>query len=157
MASSQDLLYTLRYTLGFSNMQHISQLTQVSQNLLEQRFDDTSETFSVNRMGRIYMRWLIHQDFTIGEEHLQSQVVEQWVSFMDSWGLGVKYAISLWAKSNSEDTKLDEEAKQRREKKNSLRHEIEHQFLKLRNPEPKPPSDSVGAMPLQHDHNSEEP
>jgi hypothetical protein len=82
-------------------------------------------------MSSIYMRWLIHQDFTVGER-LQSQVVEQWVSFVDSWGLEVEEAIALWAKTMDEDTESDEETKQLRVKSNSLRHEIESQFFKLK-------------------------
>ncbi|KAF5682277.1 hypothetical protein FDENT_7764 [Fusarium denticulatum] len=152
MASRQNLCHTLRYTLGLRDLQDVSQLAQVSQNLLEQRFAATPHNFTVKSMGRIYMRWLLHQEFTI-EERLQSQVVEQWVSFVDSWGLSLEFAITLWAKSNGEDTELDEGKKQRREKRNSLRHEIEHQFLKFKKPEPIPGSRSVGAVPLQRDYN----
>ncbi|KAF4421059.1 hypothetical protein FACUT_11080 [Fusarium acutatum] len=153
MESSRNLLNTLRYTLGLSNLRDESQLAQVSQNLLEQRFNATPESFSNMRMGRIYMRWLMHQDFTI-EDCLQSQIVEQWVSFVVSWGLGIEDAIALWAKSNNEDTELDEETKQRKEKRNSLRHEIEHQFLKLKNTEPIPPSGLVEDVPPLHNHNT---
>ncbi|EWG45175.1 hypothetical protein FVEG_15802 [Fusarium verticillioides 7600] len=99
------------------------------------------------------MRWLLHQDFTI-KKRLQSKVVEQWVSYVDSWGVSLEYAITLWAKSNDEDTELDEERKQWREKRNSLRHEIEHQFLKLKKPWSKPPSNLVGAVHRQRDHNT---
>ncbi|RKK18780.1 hypothetical protein BFJ63_vAg2888 [Fusarium oxysporum f. sp. narcissi] len=131
MESSRILLNTLRYTLGLTNLRDVSQLTQVSQSRLEQRFDAISERFSTRRMSSIYMRWLIHQDFTVGER-LQSQVVEQWVSFVDSWGLEVEEAIALWAKTMDEDTESDEETKQLRVKSNSLRHEIESQFFKLK-------------------------
>ncbi|PNP76244.1 hypothetical protein FNYG_10303 [Fusarium nygamai] len=152
MASRENLRHTLRYTLGLRNLQDVSQLAQVSQNMLEQRFDATPHSFAVKSMGRIYMRWLLDQDFTI-EERLQSQVVKQWVSFVDSWGLSLEYAITLWAKSDDKDTELDEGKKQRREKRNSIRHEIEHQFLKLKEPEPMPRSRSVRAVPLQRNHN----
>lgn len=131
MESSRILLNTLRYTLGLTNLRDVSQLTQVSQSRLEQKFDAISERFSTRRMSSIYMRWLIHQDFTVGER-LQSQVVEQWVSFVDSWGLEVEEAIALWAKTMDEDTESDEETKQLRVKRNSLRHEIESQFFKLK-------------------------
>lgn len=131
MESSRILLNTLRYTLGLTNLRDVSQLTQVSQSRLEQKFDAISERFSTRRMSSIYMRWLIHQDFTVGER-LQSQVVEQWVSFVDSWGLEVEEAIALWAKTMDEDTGSDEETKQLRVKRNSLRHEIESQFFKLK-------------------------
>ncbi|KAG5755474.1 hypothetical protein H9Q69_012206 [Fusarium xylarioides] len=152
MASRHKLLHTLRYTLGLSHLQDASQLAQVSQNLLEERFNSTPETFTVMTMGRIYMRWLINQDFTI-QERPQSQVVEQWVSFVDCWGVPVEHAIALWAKSDNEDTGLDEKTEQRREKRNSIRHEIEYQFLKLKDPELTPPSGLVEDMPLQHDRN----
>lgn len=131
MESSRILLNTLRYTLGLTNLRDVSQLTQVSQSRLEQKFDAISERFSTRRMSSIYMRCLIHQDFTVGER-LQSQVVEQWVSFVDSWGLEVEEAIALWAKTMDEDTGSDEETKQLRVKRNSLRHEIESQFFKLK-------------------------
>lgn len=131
MESSRILLNTLRYTLGLTNLRDVSQLTQVSQSRLEQKFDAISERFSTRRMSSIYMRWLIHQDFTVGER-LQSQVVEQWVSFVDSWGLEVEEAIALWAKTMDESTGSDEETKQLRVKRNSLRHEIESQFFKLK-------------------------
>lgn len=130
MGSNRKILNTLRYTLGFSNLQDVSQLAQVSQNLLEQKFDATPESFSARRMGEIYMRWLIHQDFT-AEENPQSQVVEQWVSFVDSWKLEVEDAIALWAKINNKDTESGKDTEQLREKRNALRHEIENQFLKL--------------------------
>ncbi|KAH7482764.1 hypothetical protein HZ326_13078 [Fusarium oxysporum f. sp. albedinis] len=152
MESSRILLNTLRYTLGLTNLRDVSQLTQVSQSRLEQRFDAISERFSTRRMSSIYMRWLIHQDFTVGER-LQSQVVEQWVSFVDSWGLEVEEAIALWAKTMDEDTESDEETKQLRVKSNSLRHEIESQFFKLKNPEPIPPSGLVVAVPPRRNHN----
>ncbi|RBA17259.1 hypothetical protein FPRO05_01983 [Fusarium proliferatum] len=145
MESNRKTLNTLRYTLGLSNLQDVSQLAQVSQNLLEQKFDATPESFSARRMGRIYMTWLIHQDFTT-EENLQSQVVEKWVSFVDSWGLEVEDAIALWAKINNKDTESDEDTKQLREKRNALRHEIENQFLKLETSEPIPPS----GLPLRN-------
>ncbi|KAG9504719.1 hypothetical protein J7337_004694 [Fusarium musae] len=131
MASRQNLRHTLRYTLNFRNLRDVSQLAQLEQNMLERSFDATPHNFAVKSMGRIYMRWLLHQDFTI-KKRLQSKVVEQWVSYVDSWGVSLEYAITLWAKSNDEDTVLDEERKQWREKRNSLRHEIEHQFLKLK-------------------------
>ncbi|KAM0083011.1 hypothetical protein ACKRZS_004953 [Fusarium odoratissimum] len=150
MESSRILLNTLRCTLGLTNLRDVSQLTQVSQNRLEQKFDAMSERFSTRRMSSIYMRWLIHQDFTVGER-LQSQVVEQWVSFVDSWGLEVEEAIALWAKTMDEDTGSDEETKQLRVKRNSLRHEIESQFFKLKNPEP--PSGLVEAVPPRRNHN----
>ena len=73
MASRKNLRHTLRWTLGLRDLQDVSQLAQVSQDLLEQRFDATRHSFAKS-MGRIYMRWLLHQDFTI-EERLQSQVV----------------------------------------------------------------------------------
>lgn len=130
MGSNRKTLDTLRHTLGLSNLQDVSQLAQVSQNLLEQKFDATPESFSARRMGKIYMRWLVHQDFTT-EERSQSQVVEQWVSFVDSWGLEVEDAIALWAKINNKHTESDEDTKELRERRNSLRHEIENQFLKL--------------------------
>ncbi|EWY96912.1 hypothetical protein FOYG_05429 [Fusarium oxysporum NRRL 32931] len=152
MESSRILLNTLRYTLGLTNLRDVSQLTQVSQSRLEQKFDAISERFSTRRMSSIYMRWLIHQDFTVGER-LQSQVVEQWVSFVDSWGLEVEEAIALWAKTMDEDTGSDEETKQLRVKRNSLRHEIESQFFKLKNPEPIPPSGLVEAVPPRRNHN----
>ncbi|EXA01643.1 hypothetical protein FOWG_01411 [Fusarium oxysporum f. sp. lycopersici MN25] len=152
MESSRILLNTLRYTLGLTNLRDVSQLTQVSQSRLEQRFDAISERFSTRRMSSIYMRWLIHQDFTVGER-LQSQVVEQWVSFVDSWGLEVEEAIALWAKTMDEDTESDEETKQLRVKSNSLRHEIESQFFKLKNPVPIPPSGLVEAVPPRRNHN----
>ncbi|EXK32335.1 hypothetical protein FOXG_08591 [Fusarium oxysporum f. sp. lycopersici 4287] len=152
MESSRILLNTLRYTLGLTNLRDVSQLTQVSQSRLEQKFDAISERFSTRRMSSIYMRWLIHQDFTVGER-LQSQVVEQWVSFVDSWGLEVEEAIALWAKTMDEDTESDEETKQLRVKRNSLRHEIESQFFKLKNPEPIPPSGLVEAVPPRRNHN----
>ncbi|KAF4500887.1 hypothetical protein FAGAP_2902 [Fusarium agapanthi] len=150
MESNESLLITLRYALGLSNLQDVSQLAQVSQNLLEQKFAATPEGFAPRRMGGIYMRWLIHQDFTI-EERLQSRVVKQWVSFVASWGLNVEDAIAMWAKGNYERTA---ETKQWREKRNSLRHEIEHQFLKLKNPEPIPPRPGLveGVPPLRN-HN----
>src|SRR5690349_4477942 len=103
MESSRILPNTLRCTLGLTNLRDVSQLTQVSQNRPEQKFDAISERFSTRRMSSIYMRWLIHQDFTVGER-LQSQVVEQWVSFVDSWGFEVEEAIALWAKTMDEDT-----------------------------------------------------
>jgi hypothetical protein len=131
MASRQTLLHTLRYTLNFRNLRDVSQLAQLEQNMLERSFDATPNSFAVKSMGRIYMRWLLYQDFKI-KNRLQSKVVEQWVSFVDSWGISLEYAITLWAESNDEDTELDEERKQWREKRNSFRHEIEHQFLKLK-------------------------
>ncbi|KAI1010932.1 hypothetical protein LB504_002326 [Fusarium proliferatum] len=130
MVSNRKTLDTLRNTLGLSNLQDVSQLAQVSQNLLEQKFDATPESFSASRMGKIYMRWLVHQDFTT-EERPQSQVVEQWVSFVESWGLQVEDAIALWAKINNKHTESDEDTEQLREKRNAIRHEIENQFLKL--------------------------
>ncbi|KAF5604995.1 hypothetical protein FPANT_1334 [Fusarium pseudoanthophilum] len=146
MASRQNLRHTLRYTLGFRNLRDVSQLADMEQNMLERSFDATPNSFAVQSMGRIYMRWLLHQDFSI-TKCPQRQVVEQWVSFVDSWGISLEYAITLWAKSNDEDTELDEGGEQRREKRNSLRHEIEHQFLKLKNPVPKSPSNSIGVHP----------
>ncbi|KAH7167892.1 hypothetical protein DER46DRAFT_574750 [Fusarium sp. MPI-SDFR-AT-0072] len=154
MEPSRILLNTLRYTLGLTNLRDVSQLSKVSQNLLEQQFDAISERFATKRMGSIYMRWLIHQEFTT-RERLQRQVVEQWVSFVDSWGLEVEEAIALWAKAMDEDTGSDEATKQLRDKRDSLRHEIESQFLKLkyRNPEPIPPSSLVEAVPPWRNHN----
>jgi hypothetical protein len=131
MESSRALLTTLRYTLGLTNLRDVTQLSKVSQSRLEQKFDAISERFSTKRMGSIYMRWLIHQDFTIGER-LQSQVVQQWVSFVDSWGLKVEEAIILWAKTMKEPTESGQETKQLRENRNALRHEIESQFFKLK-------------------------
>ncbi|KAI8409427.1 hypothetical protein FOFC_09266 [Fusarium oxysporum] len=125
MESSRILPNTLRCTLGLTNLRDVSQLTQVSQNRPEQKFDAISERFSTRRMSSIYMRWLIHQDFTVGER-LQSQVVEQWVSFVDSWGLEVEETIALWAKTMDEDTG---------------------------NPEPIPPSGLVEAVPPRRNHN----
>ncbi|KAF5612134.1 uncharacterized protein FSUBG_1723 [Fusarium subglutinans] len=124
MEADKSLLNTLRNTLGLSNLQDVSQLAQVSQDLLEQKFAATPEGFPPKRMARIYMRWLIHQDFTI-EERPQSQVVEQWVSFMVCWGLNVEDAIAIWAKDNDE----------------------QHQFLILENTEPIRPPSLVEEMP----------
>ncbi|KAH7248745.1 uncharacterized protein BKA55DRAFT_540168 [Fusarium redolens] len=153
MESSRALLTTLRYTLGLTNLRDVTQLSKVSQSRLEQKFDAISERFSTKRMGSIYMRWLIHQDFTIGER-LQSQVVQQWVSFVDSWGLKVEEAIILWAKTMKEPTESGQETKQLRENRNALRHEIESQFFKLkhRNPEPIPRSGSDKAVPPWRNH-----
>ncbi|KAF5229361.1 hypothetical protein FANTH_14224 [Fusarium anthophilum] len=149
MESDKSLLNTLRNTLGLENLQDVSQLAQVSQDLLEQKFAATPEGFAPKRMARIYMRWLVHQDFTI-EERPQSQVVEQWVSFMVCWGLNLEDAIAIWAEGNGECT----ETKRWREKRNSLRHEIEHQFIKLENTEPiRPPSLVEGMPPPLRNHN----
>ncbi|KAF5554494.1 hypothetical protein FMEXI_1962 [Fusarium mexicanum] len=131
MESDQSLLNTLRNTLGLKNLQDVSQLAQVSQDLLEQKFAATPEGFAPKRMGRIYMRWLVHQDFTI-EERPQSQVVEQWVSFMVCWGLNLEDAIAIWAEGNGE----------------------QHQFIKLENTEPiRPPSLVEGMPPPLRNHN----
>ncbi|KAF5550574.1 hypothetical protein FNAPI_7693 [Fusarium napiforme] len=161
MASRQNLRHTLRYTLGFRNLRDVSQLPQVEQNMLERSFETTPNSFAVESMGRIYMRWLLHQQFFI-IKCPQSQVVEQWVSFVDSWGISLEYAITLWAKSNDEDieldededTELDEDEKRKRwrEKRNYLRHEIEHQFLKLKNRGPKPPSNSIEGVHPRGNH-----
>ncbi|KAF5963357.1 hypothetical protein FBULB1_13444 [Fusarium bulbicola] len=124
MESDKSLLNTLRNTLGLKNLQDVSQLAQVSQDLLEQKFAATPEGFAPKRMARIYMRWLVHQDFTI-EERPQSQVVEQWVSFMVCWGLNLEDAIAIWAEGNGE----------------------QHQFIKLENTEPIRPSGLVEGMP----------
>ncbi|SCN90246.1 uncharacterized protein FFB20_12773 [Fusarium fujikuroi] len=153
MGSNRKILNTLRYTLGLSNLQDVSQLAQVSQNLLEQKFDATPESFSARRMGKIYMTWLIHQDFTT-EVNLQSQVVEQWVSFVNSWGFEVEDAIALWAKINNKDTESDEDTKQLREKRNALRHEIENQFLNNSTSEPIPPSGLVQTVPPLRNYNT---
>ncbi|KLO96014.1 uncharacterized protein LW93_10895 [Fusarium fujikuroi] len=168
MGSNRKILNTLRYTLGLSNLQDVSQLAQVSQNLLEQKFDATPESFSARRMGKIYMTWLIHQDFTT-EVNLQSQVVEQWVSFVNSWGFEVEDAIALWAKINNKDTESDEDTKQLREKRNALRHEIENQFLNstmliwhgygyrvngYSTSEPIPPSGLVQTVPPLRNYNT---
>ncbi|KAF5691112.1 hypothetical protein FCIRC_520 [Fusarium circinatum] len=131
MESDQSLLNTLRNALGLENLQDVSQLAQVSQDLLEQKFAATPEGFAPKRMARIYMRWLVHQDFTI-EERPQSQVVEQWVSFMVCWGLNLKDAIAIWAEGNGE----------------------QHQFIKLENTEPiRPPSLVEGMPPPLRNHN----
>ncbi|CVK99526.1 uncharacterized protein FMAN_02367 [Fusarium mangiferae] len=153
MVSNRKTLDTLRNTLGLSNLQDVSQLAQVSQNLLEQKFDATPESFSASRMGKIYMRWLVHQDFTT-EERPKSQVVEQWVSFVDSWGLEVEDAIALWAKINNKHTESDEDTEQLREKRNAIRHEIENQFLKLETSEPIPPSGLVQSGPPLRNYNT---
>ncbi|EGU81469.1 hypothetical protein FOXB_08051 [Fusarium oxysporum f. sp. conglutinans Fo5176] len=158
MESSRILPNTLRCTLGLTNLRDVSQLTQVSQNRPEQKFDAISERFSTRRMSSIYMRWLIHQDFTVGER-LQSQVVEQWVSFVDSWGLEVEETIALWAKTMDEDTGSDEETKQLRSL-SSLNssmmlssHGYGYRTNRDRNPEPIPPSGLVEAVPPRRNHN----
>ncbi|KAJ4269993.1 hypothetical protein NW762_001666 [Fusarium torreyae] len=136
MDSASMIIENVRNVVGFTGMRDFIDLGKIRQSRLEQKLSAASKNLSIKNMASIYMAWLFQQISCL-DRHSLSQVVEQWVAYVDTWGLECTEAITMWSlaqtsKSNRVEGAMSWKSERLKREMKSLRRELELQFLKVR-------------------------